>query len=52
VITLPAHAREPLEYAISTPRFTMADLPGDLDDAGKAVLLRRLVREGLVHFID
>ena len=52
VITLPAYAREPLEYAISSPRFTMADLPGDLDDAGKAVLLRRLVREGLVHFIE
>jgi hypothetical protein len=52
VITLPAHAREPLEYAISTPRFTMADLPGDLDDAGKTVLLRRLVREGLVYFIE
>ena len=52
VITLPAHAREPLEYAISTRRFTMADMPGELDDAGKAVLLRRLVREGLVHFID
>ncbi|WP_420396622.1 cupin domain-containing protein [Nioella sp.] len=52
VITLPAYAREPLEYAISTPRFTMADIPGDLDDAGKTVLLRRLVREGLVHFIE
>lgn len=52
VITLPAHAREPLEYAISSPRFTMADLPGDLDDAGKAVLLRRLVREGLVQIIE
>lgn len=52
VITLPTHARAPLEYAISTPRFTMADMPGDLDDAGKIVLLRRLVREGLVHFIE
>ncbi len=52
VITLPAYAREPLEYAISTPSFTLADLPGDLDDAGKTVLLRRLVREGLVYFIE
>jgi ribosomal protein L16 Arg81 hydroxylase len=52
VITLPAHAREPLEFAISTARFTMADLPGDLDVAGKAVLLRRLVREGMVNFIE
>ncbi|MGI3185106.1 cupin domain-containing protein [Nioella aestuarii] len=52
VITLPAHAREPLEFAISTPRFKMDDMPGDLDDAGKLVLLRRLVREGLVQFIE
>ena len=52
VITLPAHARIPLEFAISSPRFTMADMPGDLDDAGKAVLLRRLLREGLVMFAD
>lgn len=52
VITLPAHARNALEFAISTPRFTMSDMPGDLDDAGKTVLLRRLVREGLVVFID
>jgi len=52
VITLPAYARVPLEFAISSPRFTMADIPGDLDDAGKAVLLRRLLREGLVMFAD
>ena len=48
VITLPAHARQPLAFAITTPRFTMADMPGDLDEAGRAVLLRRLLREGLV----
>ena len=48
VITLPAHAKDPLAFAVSTPRFTMADMPGELDNAGKAVLLRHLVREGLV----
>lgn len=52
VITLPAHAREPLAFAVSTPRFTMADMPGNLDDPGKTVLLRRLVREGLVHVLE
>jgi hypothetical protein len=26
--------------------FTAADLPGPLDEAGRVVLLRRLVREG------
>lgn len=52
VITLPAHARRSLEFAITSPRFTMADMPADLDDAGKVVLLRRLIREGLVAFTD
>lgn len=50
VITLPAFAKDALAYAVSTPRFTMAELPGELDEEGKTVLLRRLVREGLVMF--
>ena len=29
--------------------YTVADLPGDIDDDGKLVLIRRLVREGLVR---
>ena len=28
--------------------FTPADLPGDLDDEGRLVLVRRLVREGFL----
>jgi hypothetical protein len=52
VLTLPAYARTPLEFAISTPRFRAGDLPGDLDDEGKLVLLRRLVREGLIVFTE
>jgi hypothetical protein len=47
-ILLPDHAMEPLAYAVSTPSFRIADMPGDLDDAGKLVLVRRLVREGLM----
>ncbi len=47
-ITLPAHVETPLTFALQTPEFTIADLPGDLDDAGRLVLLRRLIREGLV----
>lgn len=45
---LPDHAAEPLLYALETPDFKIADLPGDLDDAGKVVLIKRLVREGMV----
>ncbi|MBF9029511.1 hypothetical protein HKCCE3408_03805 [Rhodobacterales bacterium HKCCE3408] len=49
--TLPAHAEEPLRHALSSDEFVIADLPGDLDDAGKVVLVRRLVREGLVRLL-
>jgi hypothetical protein len=47
-IELPDFAREPLEAAIACRDIRVADLPGDLDDAGKLVLVRRLVREGLM----
>jgi ribosomal protein L16 Arg81 hydroxylase len=48
-LTLPIFAAEPLEFALQTDSYTVADLPGDLDDGGKLVLIRRLVREGLVQ---
>lgn len=48
-LRLPPHAADAALAALGTPRFTVKDLPGDLDDAGKAVLVRRLVREGLVR---
>lgn len=47
-ILLPDHAMEPLRFAITSKDFVVQDLPGDLDDAGKLVLVRRLVREGLM----
>ena len=50
-VTLPAFAAEPLRYALETERYTVADLPGDLDDDAKLVLIRRLVREGLVRVL-
>jgi ribosomal protein L16 Arg81 hydroxylase len=48
-ITLPDHAAEPLEYALTHEGYRIGDLPGELDDPGKLVLIRRLVREGLVR---
>lgn len=45
---LPAHARAALEHALTAPRFRVRDLPGDMNEAGKVVLVRRLIREGLV----
>lgn len=47
-ISLPIHAAETLEHAVTHDGYRIGDLPGDLDDAGKLVLIRRLVREGLV----
>jgi len=46
---LPEHVKEPLVYALSTDSFCVRDLPGDLDDEGKMVLARKLIREGLLR---
>lgn len=48
-MTLPPHVEVPLRYALSTAEFKVGDMPGDLDDDGKLVLTRRLIREGLVQ---
>jgi hypothetical protein len=46
----PAKAAPPVEAVCGTSRaFTAADLPGPLDEAGRVVLVRRLVREGLLR---
>jgi hypothetical protein len=51
-ITFPSHVREAVGFALSTPRFFARDLPGDLDEAGKLALVRRLIREGLVESVS
>lgn len=50
-MSLPLHAAEPLEHALTHEDYRVGDLPGDLDDAGKIVLVRKLVREGLVEIL-
>jgi ribosomal protein L16 Arg81 hydroxylase len=47
-ITFPAHAAQAVHFALSNTKFTCRDLPGDLDEAGKLTLVRRLIREGLL----
>ena len=47
-ITLPTFARDALRFALDGPPFIVRDLPGQLDDVGKVVLVRRLLREGLL----
>lgn len=47
-IALPAHAEVPAVAALQHGSMTIRELPGTLDDEGKLVLVRRLVREGLL----
>jgi hypothetical protein len=47
-ISFPLFARDALRFALSGPPFALRDLPGQLDDAGRQVLVRRLIKEGLL----
>lgn len=47
-ITFPCYLREAIQFALCHEEFRVHDLPGELDDAGKITLVRRLIREGLV----
>jgi hypothetical protein len=49
-LSLPARVAPELEYVLRVDGpFTAADLPGRLDEEGRLVLVRRLVREGLLR---
>jgi len=49
-LAFPAHAGEEIRGVLELDEpFTAADLPGSLDDEGRLVLVRRLVREGLLR---
>ncbi|HEU5064917.1 MAG TPA: cupin domain-containing protein [Gaiellaceae bacterium] len=49
-LLLPAYLRHDLEFLLATDEsFRPRDLPGRLDDQGRLVLVRRLVREGLLR---
>lgn len=48
-ITFPLHVAPALQFALTHDQFTVGDLPGDVDDAGKLTLVRRLIREGLLR---
>ncbi|MGH9710018.1 MAG: hypothetical protein ACRD37_05695, partial [Candidatus Acidiferrales bacterium] len=47
-VTFPSHAHETVQFALNHAKFTARDLPGDLDEAGKLAVVRRLIREGVV----
>jgi len=46
---MPGHVEACLRYALTTQRFCARDLPGEMDDAGKLVLTKRLLRAGILH---
>jgi bifunctional lysine-specific demethylase and histidyl-hydroxylase NO66 len=49
-LTFPGHVGEELTAVVAADEpFAAAELPGDLDDAGRLVLVRRLVREGFLR---
>lgn len=49
IISLPAFAYDPIKYSLEAKSFKVKDLPGGLDDESKLVLMRRMVREGLIE---
>jgi hypothetical protein len=52
-VRFPQFVRPELEYVLTaTEPFSAGDLPGGLDDAGRLVLVRRLVREGFLGLVE
>ena len=47
-LTLPRFTAPALAFALSSTGFAPRELPGDIDDAARLVLARRLLREGLL----
>jgi hypothetical protein len=47
-IALPGYASPALNFALTSVSFQIRDLPGSLTDAGKIVLVRRLMQEGAI----
>lgn len=51
-ISFPAQAAEAVRFALNHERFTVGDLPGELDEEEKIVVVRRLVKEGLALVLE
>jgi ribosomal protein L16 Arg81 hydroxylase len=48
MVQIPAYAEAELRFITEAGEFSAADLPGELDDKGKLVLVRSLIREGFL----
>jgi ribosomal protein L16 Arg81 hydroxylase len=50
-LRMPAFVEPVLRFIAGADRFTVPDLPGELDSDSRAVLVRRLVREGALEIV-
>lgn len=44
----PGRVKDALRFAVTTPHYRVRDIPGNLDEAGQLVLVRRFVRDGML----
>ncbi|GGS76750.1 hypothetical protein GCM10010156_39440 [Planobispora rosea] len=51
-LTLPSFTEAPLRVLCNGAAVCAAQLPAGIDDSGKLVLIKRLIREGLLEFAD
>jgi ribosomal protein L16 Arg81 hydroxylase len=51
-ITFPAHAFEAVRFVVQHEHFSVGEIPDVLDEAGKLVLAKRLIREGLLTPVE
>lgn len=51
-VALPLRAETTVRHILSHGDTVVRELPGNLDDSGKLVVVRRMVREGLARVID
>jgi bifunctional lysine-specific demethylase and histidyl-hydroxylase NO66 len=51
-LAMPAAVEPALRLIATTPQLAVADLREHLDEAGRATLVRRLIREGLLMVVD
>lgn len=51
-VTIPGIAKEVIHFILAHPKFTPAEIPGNLDGPGKITLVSRLIREGILHVVE
>jgi ribosomal protein L16 Arg81 hydroxylase len=50
-VTIPGFAKEAIHFILAHPKFTPAEIPGNLDGPGKITLVSRLIREGILYVV-